>query len=368
MGNVTATLVVSGNGGVVNNTELAEVKMLGNNQTIYAEMDSVEDLENSNFDGSSSINKIIVTGLWNVSENVTIAETVKTIEFNGGNVYVNGSKTFDISNQNVIISADTEWNGRTTGTIITKVAKEDFRYNYLSSKSRNAKLTIGNVVLKQIGEESKKQITINGKTYAVSENAKFDYSGNGKTLKNVEVSTIDDLKVLSELAKTAGTGEDNKMTIKLLNDIDFNGKQCNLNLPMWTVFDGNGKTISNVTFAGRFAGLFGYAGGCTIKNLTLKNVTSTGAQAGAFAGQSEGTSLENCNLIGTVTINWKEYDGETYNGVGAVYGVVTGGNVKLGVNVDADIVINKEGITYEDGKTAEKDNLVGVVYGGSYSK
>ena len=113
--------------------------------------------------------------------------------------------------------------------------------------------------------------------------------------------------------------------------------------------------------------MFGYAGGCEIANLTLKNVTVTGYQAGAFAGSAEGTKIKNCKLSGTVTVNWKKY-GENYaNGVGAAVGVIAGdSNIEVDAK-DADIVINDKDITYANGKSKEANNLVGVVYSGTYT-
>jgi|GEM_PF-6103689 len=70
------------------------------------------------------------------------------------------------------------------------------------------------------------------------------------------------------------------------------------------VFDGNGYTISNLYINDKTdnVGLFGYAEGATIKNLTLKDADITGSDyTGGIAGYSLGSTIESCNFSGSVS-------------------------------------------------------------------
>ena len=71
------------------------------------------------------------------------------------------------------------------------------------------------------------------------------------------------------------------------------------------VFNGNNKTISNVTFGDsstEYAGLFGYTDGATIENLMLKNFYITGFYGlGTLAGGSFNTKISNVHATGQVS-------------------------------------------------------------------
>jgi hypothetical protein len=87
-------------------------------------------------------------------------------------------------------------------------------------------------------------------------------------------------------------------------------------------FDGNGHTISNVTVnhpeipVG--VGLFGFAVGGSIRNLTIKNVNATGfVLVGGLVG-GQGCIVENITLVGNNTITG-------VNGTGGIVGVSMAG-------------------------------------------
>ena len=86
------------------------------------------------------------------------------------------------------------------------------------------------------------------------------------------------------------------------------------------VFDGNGKTISNLTVSGvPDAGLFGYVGpGCVIKNIKLTNVDITTNYNAGGVGSGRGT-FSNCVVIGGIV---KSIGNEASNSgaVGGVFG------------------------------------------------
>ncbi len=113
---------------------------------------------------------------------------------------------------------------------------------------------------------------------------------------------------------------------KLMADIDLHNKD-------WTpigsdakqyngIFDGNGYSVSNVsiTTTGVDRGFFGKTTtNAVIKNLTLNNVSVTGAKdySGTLIGVANGSDIENCHVIGV-------YLSTTKARVGALIGQVGG--------------------------------------------
>ncbi len=168
---------------------------------------------------------------------------------------------------------------------------------------------------------------------------------------NVVVDCVADLFWLA-IEVNHGNTFDGK-TVTLANDIDLNNEQWipigNENLAGETfngIFDGNGKTISNLkhhyTGEDYFVGLFGCLDGATIKNLTITNVdinlrgAETWGHIGAVAGWAQGqTSLEDVIVNGDVKIEGEMiYEGSSR--IGAVIGGNQGGNVSFkNVHVNA---------------------------------
>ena len=98
----------------------------------------------------------------------------------------------------------------------------------------------------------------------------------------------------------------------LMADLDlsiYQGTQYrivgNLNTPFTGTFDGNGHSISNLTYTTIASvdnvGLFGFVQNAAIRNLALKNVqiSSVGQYIGGLVGQNFGT-LTNCYVTGSV--------------------------------------------------------------------
>jgi len=179
---------------------------------------------------------------------------------------------------------------------------------------------------------------IGGKAYLMSKimSSSLAYNNNGY-LNKATITDAQDLVSLSALAndgKVAGS-EDNGLTVTVANDIDMAGYVYQPPLRnMFMSFDGQNHTISNLTIGQGFSGksgLLSYAGGSTIKDLTLKNVTASGCQAGAFVGQSEGTKLTNCTLAGDINITWAQNNTSDYveqwNAIGAIIGWNGGVNI-----------------------------------------
>jgi len=125
--------------------------------------------------------------------------------------------------------------------------------------------------------------------------------------------------------------------------------------PFKGVFDGNGKTISNLIVVGEAnQGLFGYGDNATIKNVTINNATVIGTDCvGAVAGQVYSTSLiDNCHVTGSIKI-----EGQTNVGgiVGKYYTKVTNCSV-IGDGVDTSYV---KGVYVQS--DLEGDNIGGIM-------
>ena len=149
-----------------------------------------------------------------------------------------------------------------------------------------------------------------------------------------EVSSASQLAWVAQQVNAGKNNFDGK-TLKLMEDIDLGGQ-------LWTPigtsskihfnghFDGNGKTIRNYVINDvDGAGLFGYVGFGSIKNLTVSDVTVIGHHyAGALIGwiQNPGTSdpnrkitiVDNCqakNVIVTLTPDANKDNGDKAGGL-----------------------------------------------------
>ena len=105
----------------------------------------------------------------------------------------------------------------------------------------------------------------------------------------------------------------------LMNDIDAEFELFipigNLVNPFTGIFDGNGNTISNLTFrspATDYVGLFGYADGASILNLSLKNIKFEGNNSvGGLIGYANNTSVNQCSVENS---NTDKIKGRLYTG------------------------------------------------------
>lgn len=157
--------------------------------------------------------------------------------------------------------------------------------------------------------------------------------------------------------------KEQSQSINLTCDLDMTDIDWKPMNNMHLTFNGNGYTISNLTAgldsAGRRSGLFGYAGGVTINDLTLKNVNVTGSQAGIFAGSAEGLKVNNCYLKGDNTVNFVA-GVETWNGIGAITGVISSSTIDATITEGTTVTLNKTGFTTDAGCTYY-DNLTGYL-------
>ena len=178
--------------------------------------------------------------------------------------------------------------------------------------------------------------TTDGNDQIISATVKTLFSGgDGTPTSPFLIKTYDDLK---DLATYVNDGTVTNESIKLDADIDCTGKTDfapigNGTEPFQGNFDGNGKTISNLSMTDvdkDQVGLFGYNSG-TIKNLTLSGCTISGGGdkgdnfVGAIAGKNTG-AVNYCSVNGTSTISAYS-DASTSVYAGAVVGDNTGGTI-----------------------------------------
>ncbi len=145
-----------------------------------------------------------------------------------------------------------------------------------------------------------------------------------------KVVTIASAKELALLAKQVNAGTSYKgYTVKLVNDIDLGSR-------LWTpigksgktfqgVFDGNGKTISNLLINNSHqsdVGLFGLTTNGEIKNVIVKNASVKGyLDVGVVAGTPYTSKYTNITVCGDVYVNGYAY-------VGGVFGKNAYANLK----------------------------------------
>lgn len=187
----------------------------------------------------------------------------------------------------------------------------------------------------------------------------------GVSAESYEIANEDELAGLALLVND-GT-RFNGTTITLKNNLDLSVyKNYNenkgwisigtLSNPFGGIFDGNGKTISNLFMHDEggtaFAGLFGCITACTIKNLSIvdadifayyENDSGNGSTAGIAARALENSTVENCFVSGSIKGKysvgaligncWDEViirncftmaDIEGYEYIGGVAGVLSG--------------------------------------------
>ena len=109
------------------------------------------------------------------------------------------------------------------------------------------------------------------------------------------INTADDLKEFREMVNGGIAG----LCGKLMANIDLGSETWepigNADNPYSGTFDGNGKTISglNVT-GGDYAGLFGYTEGATIRNMAVSGTVKGTKYAGGIVGYAKGGTIEGC--------------------------------------------------------------------------
>ena len=159
-------------------------------------------------------------------------------------------------------------------------------------------------------------------------------------------------------------------SFQLYNDIDCDGltgyeAAGNDNNPFSGVFDGNKKTISNLTAQD---GLFHTIGGATIKDLTLSGCTITGTTGSNAAGIAVETTMsasaiQNCSVVNSTIACKADANNPTVGGILALsYGATVTGCTIDNVQVRAET-------TYASGNIAQgvAGGIVGNASGGEIS-
>ncbi len=203
-----------------------------------------------------------------------------------------------------------------------------------------------------------------------------DLAFNGAALTAVTAYDADGLLLVNKLSdkKIISHKEaDGPAVITIANDIDMAGKEWKALFAHWVNVEGGGHTIANLTTvaddAGR-SGFAGYAGACTISDLTLKNVTATGYQVGAFVGQGEGTTIRNCSLEGANTVTWETFfrkDGteKTSGAIGALIGIAR--NDVYDITLTAGATLTVDGRNYKTSLTGDESQqpYIGFILSGT---
>lgn len=238
----------------------------------------------------------------------------------------------DNNNLKILLTINSE-NGieyieKPDGTIIYGYGKSKISidYNYSLGNESIFKIKESN------GEETQEKLLI---SESGNEEAPFIIM-NAQELLNIQ--TIGD-EVLLDIDKT-------KVYYRLGANIDLNGVEWqpigSTTNPFVSILDGNGYTISNLTYESEnedYVGLFRYVTG-TLKNIKLENVKISGNQnVGILAGYSTGTLSENEIINSTVngTIN---VGGLTGYSTGALVGNITNQTIVNGTDYVGGLVGN----------------------------
>ena len=137
----------------------------------------------------------------------------------------------------------------------------------------------------------------------------------------VEIRTTDDLMKIDDSAANLS------LDYILMNDLNFAGKTFTPigteSSPFKGTFNGNNKTISNITFSNsamNYVGLFGYARDAKFSNVVLKNINVTGNNnVGGFLGYGSGVSIEGCSIESSPIITGKNEVGGFAGSLGNSY-------------------------------------------------
>ena len=172
--------------------------------------------------------------------------------------------------------------------------------------------------------------------------------GKGNEGDPIEIATADELLAITGKTKVA-FGEQSvsaPLYYRMTRDIDLSGKSItpigNSSNPFIGVFDGDGHTISGISFTKSNAdgniGLFGAIKNAVVKNLTIKDasilfdkdseVKKSSLNYGLMIGISTASLVDNCHVTGNVDVLSKVIT--TDNNVlsaGGIIGKVDGGKI-----------------------------------------
>ncbi len=177
--------------------------------------------------------------------------------------------------------------------------------------------------------DNNRSITLNCDNVALEADAPTDFyfvmpagTYSGIAVDVYTVSTPQQWNWLAAQVDTGNTFEGK--TIALAQNLDFTGIEfismgmeadymTDTSLPLHPfqgTIEGNGRTISNVNLSsdGRACGIIGYGRECTVRNLTLSDITVTGAGKwkGALVGYLWNGTVENVHVINALIHPYEE--------------------------------------------------------------
>ena len=235
-----------------------------------------------------------------------------------------------------------------------------------------------------IGSEALLEVTLmdNGRvieTYRLTL-AQNNFIGEGTVDSPYTLSSVPELVYLAEQVNQGKDKGYEGKYFKLTDDVDLTGVEWTpigytqsgavaSGKPFRGTFDGNNKTISNLSVSTEeenlFAGFISYNEG-TVKNLKIENATIQGKNSvGVVAGFNGGT-IENCHVSGTVKVSTTGDDQ-----VGGLVGYNSGQNTKgtpiiKGCSVSGDVELSSETANQMGGLVGQDYNK-GIIEGSYFS-
>lgn len=189
--------------------------------------------------------------------------------------------------------------------------------------------------------------------------------GEGTSVSPYQISSSSNLLFLAD-AVNRGEEAYVSASYKLMNDIDLKNVtwtpiginplgSASEKKPFSGTFDGGGKTIRNLTLnatSGYGQGLFGYALGASIRNLTLENCDISGKEfVGGIVGFAFQSTISDCTVSGTVSGR---------SSVGGIAGSISGVEGKKGSIVNCINRASVSGISSNIAGVAGQVNYVNI--------
>ncbi|MGN0155441.1 MAG: hypothetical protein ACI4A3_13400 [Lachnospiraceae bacterium] len=219
-------------------------------------------------------------------------------------------------------------------------------------------------------------INLPGRTVKAAITATQPVTGDGTTNNPYQISSEAELLWLSEQVGNGTANMNAKLTADIVLTEEWERIGTNV-CPYNDTFDGNGHTISNLTYqntsgssfaAAAYSGMFGYiAAGATVKNLGLINATVTtqyGYYAGMIAACNSGT-IENCYSIGSTYIK-----GSNSGAAGGICGSNEAGGIVRYCYTSSETTVSafvNGGIIGQNKGTVEYCYNTGTTSGSSYT-
>ena len=299
---ITANGILLKNVNVINNGGTA-LKISGNGT-----------IEDCNLTGSNGTRWCYANNGDVVFKDCVITGSVYGIHFDGGK----GDGNIII--ENCTITGWTSFGSAVENISLDGTTFEEGNYNYIrffqdatiDGCTFNPKMAI------DVNDTTEAKVTVNNSTVTDGTNITELFEEVDKVSSEITVDekkldcVITTVAALNDFANRVNNGNtfDGK-TIYLGSDIDLADIEWTAigttENPFKGNFDGQNYTISNLVIDkadSDYVGLFGYADGATIKNLTVENVMIVGrANVGGIAGAVKTGTIDNCHVAGMISIS-----------------------------------------------------------------